>query len=263
MHRDTTPCRSPARARAPPLRPGPPALVGEPVPACRAHGGAGRPTGAFLVAVPGRPRVPPSSAAARQPGTPPLPRRRVPLRGRGDLEQPGPSARVVLDRTPGQARPPEPLWLWYAGPAPPDRARVRTPAQMDTWTWLIIAAHAKLRLARAVVADRRLPWERPLAPGGRQQPACRVRCAFPALLCALGSPASAPKPVGHPPGRPPRAADRAQLGASPHRRRLPERPDLLQCRAALVTPRPSHQYMSVLVSMRTRPVGGANRRQDR
>jgi hypothetical protein len=78
--------------------------------------------------------------------------------------------------------------------------RVRHPEQADRWTWLVVAAHAQLRLARAVVADRRLPWERRLPPG-RLTP-CRVRRAFPALLCALGSPAARPKPVGRSPGRP-------------------------------------------------------------
>ena len=101
-------------------------------------------------------------------------------RGRGPA-QPlvvGWVVRVTLDRTPGQARPLDPLWLWYAGPIPPDphllwrayvhrfdvehtlrfckerlgwdRARVRTPEQMDRWTWAVLAAYTQLRLARTL-----------------------------------------------------------------------------------------------------------------
>ena len=40
--------------------------------------------------------------------------------------------------------------------------RVRHPEQADRWTWLVVAAYAQLRLAKGVVVDRRLPWERPL-----------------------------------------------------------------------------------------------------
>jgi hypothetical protein len=151
-------------------------------------------------------------------------------RGRGPAQPPvdGWVVRVVLDRTPGQARPPSPLWLWYAGPAPPDptlvwrayvhrydlehtlrfckerlgwdRARVRTPEQMDTWTWVVLAAHAQLRLTRRLVEDRRLPWEARRPPG--QLTPLRVLRGFGALLAALGTPASPPKPCGRSPGRP-------------------------------------------------------------
>src|SRR5215211_5364454 len=38
--------------------------------------------------------------------------------------------------------------------------RVRHPEQADRWTWLVVAAYTQLRLARARVADLRLPWER-------------------------------------------------------------------------------------------------------
>jgi len=41
------------------------------------------------------------------------------------------------------------------------------------WTWLVIACHAQLRLARPPAADLRRPWEKP-APPGRLTPA-RVR----------------------------------------------------------------------------------------
>lgn len=101
--------------------------------------------------------------------------------------------RVQVTRLPTPTRPPKVLWLWHAGPGAltptPElldvlwRAyirrfdvehtlrfvkqtlawttpRVRTPEQADRWTWLVVAAYALLRLARVVVADRRLPWER-------------------------------------------------------------------------------------------------------
>jgi hypothetical protein len=45
-----------------------------------------------------------------------------------------------------------------------DRARVRTPEQMDRWTWTVLAAYTQLRLARGLIADCRLPWERPRPP---------------------------------------------------------------------------------------------------
>jgi hypothetical protein len=65
---------------------------------------------------------------------------------------------------------------------------------------LVLACYAQLRLARQVVADGRLPWERPRPPG-RLSPV-RVCRGFPRLSCALGSPAAAPKPAGRSPGRP-------------------------------------------------------------
>jgi hypothetical protein len=136
--------------------------------------------------------------------------------------------RITLDRTPGQARPLKPLWLWYAGPNPPDpqllwrayvhrfdvehtlrfckerlgwdRARVRTPEQMDRWTWAVLAAYTQLRLARGLIADRRLPWERPRPPC--QLTPWRVLRGFGGLVARLGTPASAPQPCGRSPGRP-------------------------------------------------------------
>jgi len=160
------------------------------------------------------------------------------LAGRGrwkDAAQPpivrGTIIRVQVEHLPKPTgRSLKTLWLWWAGPAGavPDldacwRAyvrrfdiehtlrfakqtlgwttpRVRHPAQADRWTWLVVAALTQLRLARGVVADQRLPWERRL-PAERLSP-CRVRRGFPRLACALGSPASAPKPCGRSPGRP-------------------------------------------------------------
>jgi len=137
---------------------------------------------------------------------------------------------VEVSRLPGRPSLPQVLWLWRHAPDgyTPDldllrRAsvrrfdlehtfrflkqtlgwhtlRVRHPEQADRRTWLVLAAYTQLRLARALVADRRLPWERPHPPGRRTPN--RVRRAVPALLLALGSPARAPQPCGRSPRRP-------------------------------------------------------------
>src|SRR5215216_3927323 len=78
--------------------------------------------------------------------------------------------------------------------------RPRDPEQADRWTWLVLAGYTQLRLAREVVADKRLLWERPRPPG-RLTPV-RVRRGFPRLLLTLSSPAATPKPSGRSPGRP-------------------------------------------------------------
>jgi hypothetical protein len=79
--------------------------------------------------------------------------------------------------------------------------RVRQPEQADRWTWLVVAAFTQLRLARACVADRRLPWERRYATG-RLTP-IRIHRVVSALLAQLvGTPAKPPKPCGRSPGRP-------------------------------------------------------------
>ena len=60
--------------------------------------------------------------------------------------------------------------------------RVRHPAQADRWTALVVLAYTQLRLAQPVVADQRLPWERPLrqerlTPGRVRRQFCQlVRC---------------------------------------------------------------------------------------
>ncbi len=135
---------------------------------------------------------------------------------------------VEVDRLPRETRKPKKLWLWFSGDDEPDlgllwRAyvrrfdlehairflkqtigwttpRVRHPEQADRWTWLVLAAYAQLRLARGIVADRRLPWER--LQRQRQLTPCRVLRGFATLLPAVGTPARAPKPCGRSPGRP-------------------------------------------------------------
>jgi hypothetical protein len=139
---------------------------------------------------------------------------------------------VEVERLPRgeRRRKPRVLWLWWHGPieATPNleliwrsyvrrfdlehtfrflkqtfgwtTPRVRHPEQADRWTWLILAAFAQLRLARARVADRRLPWERRYDTS-RLTP-IRVHRTVSALLAELGTPAKPPKPCGRSPGRP-------------------------------------------------------------
>ena len=136
--------------------------------------------------------------------------------------------RVTVTRHAGRARTALELWLWWQGPGTPDldllwRAylrrydieqmfrflkqtlnwttpQIRTPEQADRWTWLLVAAYTQLRLARAMVADLRLPWQRPQQPPSFTP--ARVQRGFVTLLLALGTPADAPKPCGRSPGRP-------------------------------------------------------------
>lgn len=136
--------------------------------------------------------------------------------------------RLQVERLPRPTKSPQPLWFWWYAPAPPALAEVwrayvarfsiehtfrffkqtlrwttpklRAPAAADRWTWLLLLASVQLRLARDVIADVRLPWQRPLPPE-RRTPA-RVRRGFSHLLAHLGSPASVPKPCGRSPGRP-------------------------------------------------------------
>ncbi len=75
-----------------------------------------------------------------------------------------------------------------------------TPAQADRWTWLVVAAYTQLRLARGLIDDLRLPWERPREPA-KLTPA-RVRRGFHRLGATLGTPASPPKSDIPGPGRP-------------------------------------------------------------
>ncbi len=143
--------------------------------------------------------------------------------------------RLQVDHLPGD-RDPKPVWLWCSVtgtlPADVDRLwqaflrrfdlehtfrlykqvlgwtapKLRGPPAADTWTWLIIIAHAQLRLARPLADDLRLPWERP-APPGRLTPA-RVRRGFRNIRATVPCPAGAPKPGKPGPGRPPGSKNR-------------------------------------------------------
>ncbi|MFJ9843297.1 NF041680 family putative transposase [Kitasatospora sp. NPDC101155] len=86
------------------------------------------------------------------------------------------------------------------------RPKIRHPDTADVWTWLIIAAHTQLRLARPLTTDLRRPWERPLEPH-RLTPS-RVRRGFRHLRPKTAQPAGVPKPSRPGPGRPPGTPNR-------------------------------------------------------
>lgn len=128
-------------------------------------------------------------------------------------------------------RHPKPMWLWHTAPDPAafdldllwttylrrfdiehtfrylkqqlgwTTPQIRTPEQGDRWTWLILAAHAQLRLARRLTGDLARRWEKPIPPGRTPTPG-RVRRGFPHLTRTLGTPAKPPKPTRPGPGRP-------------------------------------------------------------
>jgi hypothetical protein len=138
--------------------------------------------------------------------------------------------RLQVDHLPGD-RDPKPVWLWSSATnlTAPDVDRrwqaflrrfdlehtfrlfkqtlgwtvpkIRDPAAADRWTWLVVAAHTQLRLARPLAADLRRPWEKPAAPE-RLTPA-RVRRGFRNIRPKTALPASAPKPSRPGTGRPP------------------------------------------------------------
>jgi len=95
------------------------------------------------------------------------------------------------------------LWKQTLGWTAP---KTRSPAAADRWTWLVIAGHTQLRLARRLATDLRRPWEKPLPPE-RLTPA-RVRRGFRHLRPKTAQPASAPKPSHPGPGRPSGAKNR-------------------------------------------------------
>jgi hypothetical protein len=145
--------------------------------------------------------------------------------------------RVRAGRLPGGRKPHKTMWLWHAGPAPLSldelwraclaclgeehafrfvkdtlgltAAKVRTPARADRWVRLVMAAYARLFLARPLAAGLRRPWERPPDPARPATPG-RVRRGFPGIRTRLGTPARVAQATRPGSGRP-----RAQL-AAPH-----------------------------------------------
>jgi len=163
--------------------------------------------------------------------------------------------RLQVQHLPGD-RDPKPLWLWCSATAATaadvhrrwrsflrrfdlehtfrlfkqtlgwTRPKIRDPEAADRWTWLIIAAHTQLRLARPLAADLRRPWERP-APPDRLTPA-RVRRGFrnlrataaPASPCAETRQTRPRTATRHPQphtSTPPRCRENRQTGAEHHR----------------------------------------------
>jgi hypothetical protein len=158
------------------------------------------------------------------------------LHGRGrwrDCDEPpiikGSVIRVEVEHLPKPTgRVKKTLWLWWSGTGEPDldlcwRAYLRRfdiehtfrfvkgtlgwttpslqmPEQADRWTWLVIAAYTQLRLARQLVDDLRLPWERRSDP--KKLTPVRVRRGFRRLRATLGTPAHPPKSTTPGPGRP-------------------------------------------------------------
>jgi hypothetical protein len=154
----------------------------------------------------------------------------------GDLPvMEGTLIRLQVEHLPGD-RDPKPVWLWSsaagATAADVDRCwqsflrrfdlehtfrlfkqtlgwttpKIRIPQAADRWTWIVIAAHTQLRLARPLADDLRRPWEKP-APPNRLTPA-RVRRGFRNLRARAALPAGAPKPGKPGPGRPPGSKNR-------------------------------------------------------
>ncbi|MFI8281283.1 transposase, partial [Streptomyces sp. NPDC085929] len=71
--------------------------------------------------------------------------------------------------------------------------KIRRADTADLGTWLIIAAHTQLCLARPLTEDLRRPWD--LTPA-------RVRRGFRNVRATAARPAAAPKPSRPGPGRP-------------------------------------------------------------
>ena len=149
--------------------------------------------------------------------------------------------RLRPQRLPGD-RAPKPMWLWAGAEGGPDdidawwmaylrrfdlehtfrlfkqqlgwtRPMLRSPDAAARWTWLVVAAHTQLRLARPLAADIRPPWQ-PRLPPERLTPA-RVRAGFPRIRATLTNPARPPKPPHPGPGRPPGSTNRARAPVQP------------------------------------------------
>ena len=84
--------------------------------------------------------------------------------------------------------------------------KIRDPAAADRWTWLIIACHAQLRLARPLADDLRRPGNAPPRPGGSPRPGSAAGSGTSARQTPC--PAGAPKPGKPGPGRPPGSKNR-------------------------------------------------------
>ncbi len=77
------------------------------------------------------------------------------------------------------------------------RVHVRTPAQFELWSWLLVLVMNQLYLARQLGQVMHRPWESTQRPVTPQQ----VRRVMPAILLQLGTPARPCQPRGKSPGR--------------------------------------------------------------
>ena len=105
------------------------------------------------------------------------------------------------------------------------RPLLRDPAAADRWTWLLIACHAQLYLARRLAPLTRMPWH-PRRPSGGILTPGQVRAGFRRARETVGSPASAAKPGRPGPGRPSgsknkRKAARHPVGKTNPKKRRP------------------------------------------
>lgn len=81
-----------------------------------------------------------------------------------------------------------------------DAPRLRDPEVGDRWSWLVVVAYAQLRLARGLVRQVRLPWQRWVEPE-RMSPS-RVRGGFRYIRADLPGCVGVPRPSRPGPGRP-------------------------------------------------------------
>lgn len=103
------------------------------------------------------------------------------------------------------------VWTWFAwrwSIEPSIRFRkqrlfwtlpaLHTSHACDRWTWLNQTAFWFLYLARPLVSDQRLPWQKPVA----QLTPARVKRTWDTLFAAIGTPTAPPQTRGNSPGWP-------------------------------------------------------------
>jgi len=146
------------------------------------------------------------------------------LRFRQALDCPMTVAQIERPQAPATRRKPKLLWLTWIGEPPPPHwwglyARrypidhwyrfakgrlhwslpmLATPEQGERWSTLMPFITWELWLARALVPDKPLPWQKPQP---RPSPG-RVCQGLPLIFAQIGTPAQAPKPRGNSPGWP-------------------------------------------------------------
>lgn len=150
--------------------------------------------------------------------------------------------RLTVDRLPG-GHGPVPVWLWCSDPAPDSdavdhywsmylqrfdlehtfrflkqtlgwtRPMLRDPETAGRWSWLILAAHTQLRLARPLAADHQLPRQGPLSASALTPG--RMRRSFRHVRESCVQPANAPIAAKPGPGRPPRSHNKRKTPIQP------------------------------------------------